>query len=156
MPPSPPANLLVPADGQAFGPGAPVSLQWVSVGELRPGEAYQISIEDVTCQCARAWTAVVADTRYALPADYQPQDERPHVYRWSVIPVRIRAGARLLMPAFGSFTGGLNVLDEAISGLFDQGFSAFVLGETRVVRFPHRVLAPEPAAHRYRLGHRLD
>lgn len=60
--------------------------------ELRPGEAYQVAIEDVTCQCARVWTAVVADTRLALPAEYQPQDDRPHVYRWSVIPVRIRAG----------------------------------------------------------------
>lgn len=77
---------------------------------------------------------------------------RLHLHR----PCFAGDGVRLLMPAFGSFTGGLNVLDEAISGLFDQGFSAFVLGEARVVRFPHRVLAPEPAAHRYRLGHRLD
>ena len=92
FPPYPPANLLVPADGQAFAAGEPVTLQWVSVGELRPGEGYQVSIEDVTCQCARTWTAVVADTRYGLPSDYQPQDDRPHVYRWSVIPVRIRPG----------------------------------------------------------------
>ncbi len=52
---------------------------------------------------------------------------------------------RLLMPAFGSFTGGLNVLDPAIHGLFPAGFCAYVLGDGRVFRFPDAVLAGEPA-----------
>jgi hypothetical protein len=58
---------------------------------------------------------------------------------------------RIVMPAFGSFTGGLNVLDDAISSLFPVGFSAYLLGEGRVFRFPHGVLAPDPepaAQHR--------
>ncbi len=92
VPPYPPPNLLVPADGQSFGPEELVTLQWVSVGELRPGEAYRVTLEDVTCQCARTWSAIATDTRLTLPAGYQPEDDRPHVYRWSVIPVRIRPG----------------------------------------------------------------
>ena len=60
-------------------------------------------------------------------------------------------GDRLLLPALGSFTGGLNVLDPAIHRLFPTGFHAYLLGEERVHRFPHGVLVPEPDA----LSHRI-
>ena len=60
-------------------------------------------------------------------------------------------GDRLLLPALGSFTGGLNVRDPAIAGLFRDGFQAYLLGERRVHRFPHHVLSAEPDA----LNHRL-
>src|SRR5262249_46968303 len=52
----------------------------------------------------------------------------------------------LLLPAFGSYAGRLNVPDPAIAGLFPNGFDAFVLGETRVFRVPHTSLKPEPEA----------
>ena len=55
-------------------------------------------------------------------------------------------GRVLLLPAFGSLTGGLNVLDPAIAGLFPAGFAAFLLGEERVFRVPHARLSPDPAA----------
>jgi uncharacterized protein len=57
-------------------------------------------------------------------------------------------GKRLLLPAFGSFTGGLNVLDPAISCLFSTGFHAYMLGDKRVFRFPRRVLAADPVPAR--------
>lgn len=45
-------------------------------------------------------------------------------------------GERLLMPAFGVFTGGLNVLDPAVRAVFpDRRFSAFLLGEGRLYPF---------------------
>lgn len=53
-------------------------------------------------------------------------------------------GRRLLLPAFGSFTGGLDVLDPAIASLFPHGFAAYLLGEERVFRLPHDRLLPEP------------
>jgi DNA ligase-associated metallophosphoesterase len=56
---------------------------------------------------------------------------------------------RLLLPALGSFTGGLNVLDPAIHKLFPTGFHAYLLGDEKVFRFPHDVLAPEPTAVRH-------
>ena len=37
-------------------------------------------------------------------------------------------GARLVMPAFGAYTGGLNICDEAFEPLFPDGATAFVLG----------------------------
>jgi DNA ligase-associated metallophosphoesterase len=58
---------------------------------------------------------------------------------------------RLLLPAFGAYTGGLNVLDRAIAGLFPSGFDAFVLGDARVFRMPHTSLKGDPEPM-YRVG----
>lgn len=42
-------------------------------------------------------------------------------------------GKRLVMPAFGAFTGGLNVRDRAFAAIFDApAFTAHMLGEDRV------------------------
>ncbi|MCA8899726.1 MAG: ligase-associated DNA damage response endonuclease PdeM [Hyphomonas sp.] len=41
-------------------------------------------------------------------------------------------GARLVMPAMGAFTGGLNVLDAAFARVFPEGLTAFALGEGKV------------------------
>ena len=44
---------------------------------------------------------------------------------------------RLLLPAFGSYAGGLDVFDRAISGLFENGFRAALLGERSVHTVSH-------------------
>ncbi|MBD0413279.1 ligase-associated DNA damage response endonuclease PdeM [Tianweitania sp. Rool2] len=42
-------------------------------------------------------------------------------------------GLRLIMPAFGAFTGSLNVLDKAYAGLFRrEALMAYMLGQARV------------------------
>jgi metallophosphoesterase superfamily enzyme len=42
-------------------------------------------------------------------------------------------GKRLVMPAFGAYTGGLNIRDRAFAGLFDRtSFIAHMLGERRL------------------------
>lgn len=41
-------------------------------------------------------------------------------------------GLRLLLPSFGAYTGGLDVGDAAIAGLFAVGFHAYMLGQARV------------------------
>ncbi len=41
-------------------------------------------------------------------------------------------GARLLMPAFGAYAGGLDVRDLAVRTLFAEKFLAYVLGKARV------------------------
>ena len=45
-------------------------------------------------------------------------------------------GRRLVLPAFGAYAGGLNVLDPAISGLFGPGFDIVMLGRRRLFAFP--------------------
>ena len=47
-------------------------------------------------------------------------------------PCFVTDGRRLILPAFGAFTGGLNVLDPAIAGLFAEPPMAAALGKDRV------------------------
>ena len=47
-------------------------------------------------------------------------------------PCFVTDGRRLLMPAFGAFTGGLNVRDPDIAGLFEASPMAAVLGSDKV------------------------
>ncbi len=50
-------------------------------------------------------------------------------------------GYRLIMPAFGAYTGGLNVRDRAFAGLFaDDTFRVFMLGDDRVYPVGRRAL----------------
>lgn len=47
-------------------------------------------------------------------------------------PCFVTDGRRLILPAFGAFTGGLNVLDPVIAGLFAAPPMAAALGKDRV------------------------
>ena len=48
-------------------------------------------------------------------------------------PCFFASGKRLVLPAFGAFTGGLNVLDEAFSGLISKdGFRVYMTGHEGV------------------------
>ncbi len=50
-------------------------------------------------------------------------------------------GRRLILPAFGAFTGGLDALDPAIARLFPAGFTAYLLGRRRLAAYPAAALA---------------
>ncbi len=43
---------------------------------------------------------------------------------------------RVILPAFGAYTGGLDVRDPAIARLFPRGGRAFLLGRERLFSFP--------------------
>jgi DNA ligase-associated metallophosphoesterase len=45
-------------------------------------------------------------------------------------------GARMVMPSFGAYTGGLDVGDDAIAALFGGTFHAYMLGLERVYAIP--------------------
>ncbi|MGH6763003.1 MAG: ligase-associated DNA damage response endonuclease PdeM [Phyllobacterium sp.] len=52
-------------------------------------------------------------------------------------------GERLIMPAFGAYTGALNVLDRAFRGLFaEERLCAFMLGTERVYPIARAALFP--------------
>ncbi|PRD41014.1 metallophosphatase [Phyllobacterium phragmitis] len=52
-------------------------------------------------------------------------------------------GERLIMPAFGAYTGALNVLDRAFHGIFaEERLLAFMLGANRVYPVARSVLFP--------------
>ncbi len=52
----------------------------------------------------------------------------------------VEDGRRLILPAFGAFAGGLDVLDPAIRGLMGPAFAVHVIGRARVHRFTRRQL----------------
>ena len=62
-----------------------------------------------------------------------------HVAKWGR-RVRRRCfaadGTRMILPSFGSYTGGLDVGEDAISRLFGARFHAYMLGEERVYAIP--------------------
>ena len=49
-------------------------------------------------------------------------------------------GRRLILPAFGAYTGGLNVLEPAISTLFARDFEVHLLGRRQTFVYPRRAL----------------
>lgn len=53
---------------------------------------------------------------------------------------------RLILPAFGAYAGGLNVLDPVMAGLFGPELKVWLLGRERVHCFTRAQLAPPPGA----------
>lgn len=52
-------------------------------------------------------------------------------------------GGRMIMPAFGAYTGSLNVLDRAYAGLFRrESLTAYLLGASRIFALPGSMLQP--------------
>ncbi|MFV0368393.1 MAG: ligase-associated DNA damage response endonuclease PdeM [Hyphomicrobiaceae bacterium] len=59
-------------------------------------------------------------------------------------PCFVGNGLRLVLPAFGSYTGGLNVLDEAFAGLFaDNRMAVWLLGQEGLYHIATRLLRPD-------------
>lgn len=52
-------------------------------------------------------------------------------------------GQRMVMPAFGAYTGSLNICDEAFASVFPTGAAALVLGKDRVLPVPQERLLPD-------------
>ena len=51
-------------------------------------------------------------------------------------PCFIGDGVRLILPSFGAYTGGLDIMDPAIAGLFPTGFTAWMISRGGVYAFP--------------------
>ncbi|MGL4811208.1 MAG: ligase-associated DNA damage response endonuclease PdeM, partial [Beijerinckiaceae bacterium] len=53
-------------------------------------------------------------------------------------------GPRLILPALGAYTGGLNILGRAFTGLFDDAaLMAHVLGDARLFSIARGMLLPD-------------
>jgi metallophosphoesterase superfamily enzyme len=50
-------------------------------------------------------------------------------------PCFVTDSARLILPAFGAYTGGLDVRDPAITRLFPRGLRVFLLGQAKLFSF---------------------
>ncbi len=59
-------------------------------------------------------------------------------------PCFVADARRLMLPAFGAYTGGLDVRDPAIARLFPRGARVFLLGKERLFSFTLGALRREP------------
>jgi DNA ligase-associated metallophosphoesterase len=88
-----------------------------------------------------------------LSGHYHPKATMPTRAGGVTRPCFLADARRLLLPAFGAYTGGLDIVYPAIAQLFPRGGRAFLLGQDRLFSFPtgplrgitRRVAAPAPA-----------
>jgi DNA ligase-associated metallophosphoesterase len=84
-----------------------------------------------------------------LSGHYHPKATMPTRAGGVTRPCFLSDGRRLLLPAFGAYTGGLEITDPAIAALFPRGGRAFLLGEERLYSFPtgplRRLARPDAA-----------
>jgi DNA ligase-associated metallophosphoesterase len=65
-------------------------------------------------------------------------------------------GWRCVLPSMGSFTGGLDVGDEAFDALFGGAYCAYALGQDRVYPFPTRAFLAARENHELAAGVRRN
>ena len=113
---------------------------------------------------AAEWQAAGVTFRH-LPADRPDGAEiAGHLHPSARVTVRGRRLARpcfvgderrVVLPAFGAYTGGLDVFEPAIAGLFEDGFEVALLGDGRVHPLPrHRLDRSSRGAGLSALGRR--
>ncbi|MFM2148570.1 MAG: hypothetical protein RLZZ187_876 [Pseudomonadota bacterium] len=71
-----------------------------------------------------------------LSGHYHPKATMPTRAGGVTRPCFLTDLRRLMLPAFGAYTGGLDIADPAIAALFPRGGRAFLLGEARLFSFP--------------------
>jgi DNA ligase-associated metallophosphoesterase len=70
-----------------------------------------------------------------ISGHYHPKASIETKAKYVSRPCFVTDAARLVLPAFGAYTGGLDVRDPAITKLFPRGLRVFLLGETRLFSF---------------------
>ncbi len=71
-----------------------------------------------------------------LSGHYHPKATMPTRAGGVTRPCFLADARRLLLPAFGAYTGGLDITDPAVAALFPRGGRAFLLGQERLFSFP--------------------
>ena len=74
------ARVISPPEGSIA--NQRVTLEWLSVGILRPNERYLITIEDRTAGTTNSY--VTSNTRYTLPDSLIPSDGQNHSMAWRI------------------------------------------------------------------------
>ena len=81
--------LQRPSQGQAFGAAdTSIALEWAPAGSLRPGEFFEVHVEDISCNCQRVYDTATSQTRLDLPKNLMPTDATAHIFNWTVTAVR--------------------------------------------------------------------
>jgi len=102
--------------------------------------AAEIAIGPLTFRHAARTEAGPVPVRGEVSGHYHPKASVATSARRISGRCFVTDGQRLVLPAFGAYTGGLDVLDPAIAGLMRRRFLAFLLGRDRVFAFPREQL----------------
>ena len=78
------AEPVQPAKGTYFQGSDEIILQWTAPAELRENEYFVLTITDTTDGGSLVLEETLKDTRFILPASYQPTGSTPHIYAWQV------------------------------------------------------------------------
>jgi hypothetical protein len=79
--------------------------------------------------------AITAATQGEIVGHHHPKASIPARTGTVTRPCFVFDGNRLMLPAFGAYTGGLDVRDPAINRLFPRGGRVFLLGKDRLFSF---------------------
>lgn len=71
-----------------------------------------------------------------ISGHFHPKAQMSHGRAVIQRPCFIEDGNKLILPAFGAYTGGLNIIDPAIKSLFKAKARFHALGEQRIYSFP--------------------
>jgi hypothetical protein len=104
-------------------PVAPATLPGLAVAEWRAGP---LTFRHIAQPGAGA----------EISGHFHPKATAPTRAGGVTRPCFITDGRRVMLPAFGSTTGGLDVRDPAIAALFPRGGRVFLLGAERLFSFP--------------------
>ena len=79
--------------------------------------------------------AIIGPTPGEICGHHHPKASIPTRGTIVTRPCFVCDGRRLMLPALGAYTGGLDVRDPAIAGLFPRGGRVFLLGRDRLFSF---------------------
>ncbi len=79
--------------------------------------------------------AAVAGAGGEISGHFHPKASIPTRAGEVTRPCFVTGAQKIILPAFGAYTGGLSVQDPAIAGLFPKGGRVFLLGENRLFSF---------------------
>ena len=83
------AQPVQPAKGAYFSSGDEIILQWTAPAELRENEYFLLTITDSTDGGNLVLEETLKDTRFIIPAEYQPTGSNAHIYTWQITVVAV-------------------------------------------------------------------
>jgi uncharacterized protein len=135
----PDAAERLPPQGRALLAALPCEFVWIAGNHDPRPPAW------LDGQLTAEWRARGLTFRHEPGKDAQPGEIAGHLHPCAHVAkwgkrVRRRCfaadGARMILPSFGAYTGGLDVGEEPIAKLFGARFHAYMLGTERVYAIP--------------------
>ena len=111
-------------------PEPPVGLPGIAADEVRDGRLV------FRHQAVPSASRFATTTSVEVSGHFHPKATMPTRCGGITRPCFVADSRRVILPAFGAYTGGLDARDPAIASLFPRGARAFLLGRERLFSMP--------------------